>query len=160
MTHVEVLLKLLGLCARTVREIPAGSNAGPKVEAIQRWSDGQRGDSWCAFLVAFVGELSSGVMETQWPLPRTGSCEMVRQYAVRHRLTVQTPSIGDVYLLLNDQGKAHHTGFVVGVGLQTFDEISGNTTDPTKAPSINGWGCFRHTRTFDPHRYTFVHWQT
>lgn len=152
----DILLKLLAYAALTIREVPAGSNGGERVESVQRWGGGVRGDSWCAFFVYWAGSLAAVASGTQWPLPRTGSCEVLHQFALKNKLIVNAPRKGDVYLLLNDQGRAHHTGFVTAFHLESFDEISGNTSDPSKPPSREGFGVFPHSRAFDPARYRFI----
>ena len=155
---IEILLKLLQWAAKTVREVPAGSNGGYWVELIQRWGGGVKGDSWCAFFVYFVGTLAAIASGGTWPLPRTGSCEVLHQYAIKNKLLSPVPRTGDVYLLLDEHGRAHHTGFVVQPQLEQFDEVSGNTSDPSKPPSREGWGVFPHSRAYDDTKYRFIRW--
>lgn len=155
---ITAVLLILEWAAKHVREAPAGSNAGEFVEAIQRWGGGKKGDSWCAFFVYFVGSIAAAVSGGNWPLPRTGSCEELHQYAITHHLIVEHPQKGDVYLLLDANGRAHHTGFVTDAVLEHFDETSGNTSDPTKAPSREGWGVFPHSRGYDAKQYRYIRW--
>lgn len=160
MSPLAVLLKLLAYANGRIKEVPAGSNGGELVESVQRWAGGQKGDSWCAEFVYFVGSLTCAVAGTTWPLPRTGSCEALHQFAITHGRIHQVPAPGDVYLLLNSAGRAHHTGFVTSVAATTFDEISGNTSDPSKPPSVDGMGVFGHTRKLDSKLYRFVDWRS
>jgi hypothetical protein len=150
----ETLFRLLAWAAANVREVPAGSNAGEYVESIQRFAGGVKGDSWCCEFVWTIGKLAALASGTTWPLPRTGSCELLHQWAIKNKKLVSAPRKGDVYLLLNDKGLAHHTGFVTAFHLESFDEISGNTTQ--KSGSSEGWGVFANSRSYDPHRYVFV----
>lgn len=157
---IDALLHLLSYLATLVREVPPGSNEGERVEGVIRWGGGVKGQSWCAYLVYFVGSLACAVAGKVWPLPRTGSCEMLRQFALRKKILRSEPSVGDVYVLLNGAGVAHHTGFVRGFTETHFDETSGNTTDPksTNTPSSEGLGCFENSRKLGP-QYAFIHWQ-
>lgn len=160
MTPVQAVQNLLAWLATFVRESPAASNAGSWVEAIQRWAGGWKGDAWCAALVYVVGSFGCAAVGKRWPLPRTTRCQALYDYAKAHALIAETPSVGDVYLLLDDAGRAHHAGFVTDLPTDlTFDETSGNTSDPTKPPSREGWGVFPHRRATVRTKYVFVHWQ-
>lgn len=152
---IDALLKLLAWAALHVREVPPGSNAGEYVESFQRFAGGQKGDSWCCEFAWTVGQLAAIVSGGFWPIPRTGSCETVHQYAISHRLVVGAPRKGDLYLLLDATGHAHHIGFVTAFHVTTFDEISGNTTQATG--SSEGWGVFPNTRKVTP-SIVFVRW--
>ncbi|HXC24273.1 MAG TPA: hypothetical protein VNU46_00050 [Gemmatimonadaceae bacterium] len=51
-----------------------------------------------------------------WPLPDTGSCQTLADFARQHDIIFTTPMHGDVFLLWNDTlGAFHHTGFVLNV---------------------------------------------
>ncbi len=157
MTTIAVLLKLLAYANGRIKEVPAGSNAGELVESVQRWAGGEKGQAWCSFFVYWVGTLTCAVSGATWPLPRTGSCEALRQFAITNGMLHDVPAPGDVYLLLNDKGLAHHTGFVIAVQATAFTEVSGNTSDPTAPPSREGYGVFQHQRALGK-QYKYISW--
>lgn len=129
-----------------VRE--ASPNAGRFVEAIQRWGGGQKGDSWCAFWVTMVLDL---YYRGRTPTPTTGSCQAYLEWAQRTNLIHDTPEAGDLYIRLNDAGKAHHMGFVVATmpyGERRFIGISGNTS--VDGQSSNGDGIVETTLRYGP----------
>lgn len=105
-----------------VRE--AGANRGLRVEAIQHWSDGQFGDSWCMEFATMVLDIA---YQGAAPIPRQGSCEAVHQLAKTAGWIAETPSVGDLALSINDQGLAHHVGIVSSVS--PLKTIAGNTSE-------------------------------
>jgi hypothetical protein len=160
MTPLETLLSLLSVWDGKILESPPGSNAGERVEAIQRWCGGAKSDSWCAEFVYFAATMTAAAHGKPYTLPRTGSCESLRVYSGIHKLTHRDPAIGDIYLLLDSKGRAHHTGFVTSTAISTatFTETSGNTSNPTQAASREGYGVFSHTRLVDSAHYVFINW--
>lgn len=105
-----------------VRE--ASANAGQRVEAIQKWCGGQKGESWCCYFVTLVLDL---YYQGTSPVPRLGACEDVHQLAKRNGWIVDEPEPGDVVLSVNASGHAHHIGFcTVSTPLAT---IAGNTSE-------------------------------
>lgn len=152
-----------------VREEPPGSNRGQMVEAMQRATGGSKGDPWCADDVAYVG---SGVLKgcgLKWPLRMTGSCEQLRQDAKTKGVLVTQgpPRRGMVFLLIESNGRAGHTGFVVNVLANgSFDTREGNTTAPSSskeslAQTREGWGHFDKLRGpgVDKYTYEFIDWE-
>lgn len=125
-----------------VRE--AGANRGLRVEAIQHWSAGQFGDSWCMEFVTMCLDLA---FQGAAPIERQGSCEAVHQIAKAKGWLTDSPSVGDIFLRLHpDTGLAHHTGFVVTVnGDGTYGTIAGNTSED--GLSSNGDRVAEHTLT-------------
>lgn len=138
-----------------VREAQAiGQNRGLRVEAIQHWSAGTFGDSWCAEFVTMVLDL---FFQGNAPIPRTGSCETIHQLAKSSGTLTDTPSIGDIVLHLNSAGVAHHCGFVTQ--LHPLTSIAGNTS-PDGA-SDNGTGVYEHAIAASPTTtLVFVHYLT
>jgi hypothetical protein len=104
-----------------VRE--AGANHGLRVEAIQHWSSGQSGDSWCMEFATMVLDIC---FQGDAPIPRQGSCEAVHQLAAQKGWTAPTPVVDDLVLSINDQGLAHHVGIVSS--LDPLSSIAGNTS--------------------------------
>ena len=114
-----------------VRE--SGDNRGLRVEAIQHWSTGQPGDSWCCEFATMVLDL---LFQGAAPILRQGSCESVRQLATQRGWITTTPSPGDLFLRLHpDTGLAHHIGFYVETNADgSIGTIAGNTSaDGTSA---------------------------
>lgn len=106
-----------------VRE--AGQNRGLRVEAIQHWSCGQFGDSWCAEFATMGLDLAFGGAS---PVPRQGGCEAIHALAKAQGWLVDAPSVGDLVLSINPAtGLAHHIGICTVV--EPLTTIAGNTSD-------------------------------
>ena len=112
-----------------VRE--AGANKGLRVEAIQHYSGGQPGDSWCAEFVWLVLDLAYA---GNAPVDRFQSCEVLHALAVTNGWITNNPEPGDLFLYINGQGLAHHIGIVT----QSYPllGIAGNTSED--GTSANG----------------------
>ena len=130
-----------------VRE--AGANHGLRVEAIQHWSDGQFGDSWCMEFATMCLDIA---YQGAAPIPRQGSCEAVRQLAISKGWIADSPSVGDLVLSINDQGLAHHVGIVTDTSPLT--SIAGNTS--ADGVSSNGDGVYEHA--ISPASKVYVHY--
>jgi hypothetical protein len=128
-----------------VRE--AGANAGQRVEAIQRWCGGMKGDSWCCYFATMVLDI---VFQGQSPVPRNGVCQNVYELAKQKGWVTNTPHVGDFYLYVNEADHAHHIGFVTGVNPLTG--ISGNTS--SDGTSNNGDGVHEHAIS----AHVFIHY--
>lgn len=130
-----------------VRE--AGANHGLRVNAIQTWSGGDDGDSWCCEFATMVLDL---FFQGNAPVERTGSCEQVYELAKRKGWLVATPKPGDLYLYVTDEDHAHHIGFVTAAAPLTG--IAGNTSIDGSSP--NGDGVYEHELTVAPQHVRFV----
>lgn len=126
-----------------------GQNRGLRVEAIQHWSTGQFGDSWCAEFATMVLDLA---FQGDAPIPRQGSCEAIRQLAQAKRWITDTPLPGDLVLSINAAGVAHHIGIVTQASPLT--SIAGNTS--ADGTSSNGDGVYEHA--IDPTDKVFIHY--
>lgn len=130
-----------------VREV--GQNHGQRVEAIQHWSGGDDADgtSWCAWWVTMVLDLE---FQGESPIPRMGSCQAIRELAEKNGwMANDTPSVGDLFLYVNDADHAHHIGIVTQ--LDPLMGIAGNTDALGK--SNNGDRVAEH----DISAHTFIH---
>lgn len=136
-----------------VRETPAGSNAGYRVEAIQRWGGCSKGDPWCAAFVSLVIDLAYAGTP---PLPRTASCDVLLEHARKRGWLQQEPAPGDVFLVMRAPHDAVHTGIVAHVAPGQFTTIEGNASDPTKPATREGWGVFERTRRLTLGTYQFI----
>ncbi len=117
-----------------------GQNRGQRVEAIQRWSGGVPGDSWCAQFATMVLDIA---YQGKSPILRTGSCQEIYDLAKKNRWVRAVPSVGDLYLYVNEAGHAHHVGIASGVN--PLVGIAGNTSRDGK--SSNGDGVYEHEIT-------------
>lgn len=125
-------------------------NDGPWVEAILRTVDCPKGSPWCAAFVSFCLTIAHNGKN---PLPNTASCEALHQFGKQHGLMVERPQAGDVFLVLNEVGHAHHTGFVTASPVDgKVQTLEGNTNVDG---SRDGWGVFARSRTMSP-RLVFV----
>lgn len=129
-----------------LREV--GQNHGQRVEAVQHWSGGEaaHGTSWCAWWATMVLDLE---FQGNAPIPRMGSCQEIRELAVKNGWITTEPSVGDLFLYINDQDHAHHIGIVTET--DPLSGIAGNT-DAT-GTSNNGDRVAEHGIT----AHTFIH---
>ncbi|HEY9462461.1 MAG TPA: hypothetical protein VIR54_05190 [Vicinamibacterales bacterium] len=104
-----------------VRE--AGQNRGQRVEAIQKWSGGSAGDSWCCEFATMVYDIC---YQGKSEIPRTGSCDVVLALAKDRGWTVADPRPGDLVLSVRSPDDAHHIGIVTQANPLTA--IAGNTS--------------------------------
>lgn len=112
-------------------------NRGLRVEAIQHWSAGQPGDSWCCEFATMVLDLA---FHGAAPIERGGICQDVYEHAVQQHWCVEVPSIDDLFLYVDAADHAHHIGLVSG--LAPLTGIAGNTSPDGR--SSNGTGCYEH----------------
>jgi hypothetical protein len=138
-------------------EVPANSNKGPFVEPILQSVGLAPGNPWCA---ADVYDTGRKALEAQWPLPKTGSCYALGEFAKAHGILMDQPERGDVFLvweLVDGQWRFAHTGFVRSVlGPLLCATQEGNTSG---AGSREGWMDAQRTRQFQP-ADKFVRWVT
>lgn len=130
-----------------VRELPG--NHGLRVEAIQHWSTGTSGDSWCCEFATMMLDIW---FKGNSPIERCAACQHVYELAKEKGWLVATPQVGDIYLFINDAGEAHHIGFVTGV--EPLTGISGNTSPDGSSP--NGDGVHEHVLTVPLTKIRFV----
>lgn len=112
-------------------------NEGNRVEAIQKWCGGLKGESYCCYLATMVLDLYFGGNS---PIPREGSCQAVYDLAKKNGWIVTTPQVGDLFLYVDANGHAHHIGMVTSIS--PLVGIAGNTSPD--GTSSNGTGVFEH----------------
>lgn len=146
-------MSVLGIARLFLYVREAGANRGQRVEAIQRWSGGSPGDSWCCYFATMVLDL---YYRGKPPVPRTGSCDVVLALARDQHWMTDVPQPGDLYLRLNSPSDAHHVGFVTTPIVNgMFGQISGNTS--MDGLSSNGDGVYeRHVKLPPPEKIAFV----
>lgn len=142
-------------CFSHVREA-TGTNDGAKVEAIQIWCGGKKGDSWCADCVTMALDMyfRGFLSKKESPIPRTGSCDEIYKLAKEKKWLTETPKVGNLYLFMNGED-AHHVGMVMAI-LENgrFMGGAGNTSEDGK--SSNGTGWFEHPFTYPNPKIKFV----
>lgn len=131
----------------------AGPNAGQRVEAVQKWGGGEKGQSWCAYMATLWLDV---IYKGNAPIQRTGSCDVILEKARASGWLTETPAVGDLYLFLNSPTDAHHVGVVTAVAQGGFTGIAGNTSED--GHSSNGTGVFEHPFTLAPGKIIFVHY--
>src|SRR5262249_11005923 len=131
---------------RYVREA-AEQNTGQRVEGIQRWGGGAKGQSWCCYWATKMLDIW---YQGNAPIPRLGVCEDVHQLARRNNWITDEPEVGDIVLTVTDAGHAHHIGIVTGTN--PLKSIAGNTS--ADGVSSNGNGVYEHE--ISDHNKVFV----
>lgn len=129
-----------------VRE-DAEQNRGLRVEAIQHWSTGSFGDSWCAEFATLVLDL---LFQGKSPIPRLTAAQAIRDACAKGGWLVTQPEllkVGDLFFYVDANDHAHHVGFITQLpyGAQPFLGIAGNTS--ADGTSSNGNGVYEHAIT-------------
>lgn len=110
-----------------VRE--ATQNKGLRVEAIQHWSGGSEGDSWCCEFATMVLDIC---FQGNSPIPRLRACQDVYELAKKNNWLTDYPVPGDLFIYVDDNDHAHHIGIVT----TNREGIAGNTS--ADGTSVNG----------------------
>lgn len=121
-----------------VREA-AEPNTGLRVEAIQFWCGGEKGESWCCYFVSLVLDLE---YQGNAPIERTGVCQRVYDLAQANGWIIAQPELGCLVLTVNADNHAHHIAICTGVQGGRLTVIAGNTS--ADGVSSNGTGVFEH----------------
>lgn len=132
-----------------VRE--AGQNTGQRVEAIQKWSGGEAGQSWCCYFVTMVLDIC---FEGQSPIPRLGACQSVYDLAIKNNWVTTTPVKDDLFLFVDENNHAHHIGIVSVDGGKIG--IAGNTSED--GTSSNGDRVAERSVSTNPTKVKYVHY--
>lgn len=133
-------------------EVPANSNKGPYVERVLRLVGLEPGNPWCAAEVANAGVNALG---DRWPVPRTGGCQLIYEWAKKKGIVHETPARGDIFLVWHPElGRFAHTGLVAAIGAGTVTTHEGNTSG---AGSREGWLKAERQRAFGP-KDVFARW--
>lgn len=124
-----------------VREASA-PNSGNRVEAIQKWGGGLKGQSWCCWFATMVLDIC---FEGKAPIPRLGAVQQVYDLAKVNNWLITSPQKDDIFIYVNDVDHAHHIGFITDAP----NGIAGNTSEDGK--SSNGDRVAEHQISFGPH---------
>jgi hypothetical protein len=132
-----------------VRE--SGANSGNKVEAIQKWCGGLKGESWCCYFATMVLDIC---FQGTAPIPRLGACQSVYDLAIKNGWVTTKPIAGDIFLYVDSNNHAHHIGIITvdggGVG------IAGNTSED--GTSSNGDRVAEHSISTNSNLVKYVHY--
>lgn len=93
-----------------------------RVEAIQHWSGGQPGDSWCCEFVTMILDIC---FQGSSPIPRLQACQSVYDLAIKNSWLVENPMKDDLFIYVNDHDHAHHIGIIT---TEYNTGIAGNTS--------------------------------
>ena len=132
----------------------ASANSGARVEGIQRWSGGTKGDSWCCHFVTMVLDLYHAGKS---PVPRHGACDVILALCATNGWMVRAEEMreGDIWFRLADPTDAVHIGFTTTpVKDGVFGQISGNTSED--GLSNNGNGVYERPVKYVPGKVAFA----
>jgi hypothetical protein len=138
-----------------VRE--AGANRGRFVEAIINYGGGIPGQPWCAYFIYYIGRRMLGA---SWPLPKTGSCDVLLEWARTRGMLQNTPARGALFLVMKSPTDATHVGFVDDLMPDRSDTafltVEGNSNDKGIR---DGDGVVANVRgETGITAYRFIHW--
>lgn len=123
-----------------VRE--SSPNSGNRVEAIQKWGGGLKGQSWCCWFATMVLDIC---FEGNSPIPRLGAVQDVYNLAKKNNWLVATPQKDDIFIYVNNADHAHHIGFITDAP----NGIAGNTSQD--GTSSNGDRVAEHSISLGGH---------
>lgn len=152
---VDLLIRV-ARATEGAQEVPSGSNRGAFVERCQRVTGNSPGDAWCASWLAMVGVAALG---TAWPLPHTGGCQELADFARAEKILAITPKAGHVFLIWHASlNRYAHAGLILDIAPHTALTISANTTAPNgTGDPREGWCVAVKPWAFKPED-RFVQW--
>lgn len=121
-----------------VTESPLGSNWGTTVTAPHQGcvADYIRAGGydepvfWCLCFQYWVVQRACAAAGLKNPLPRTGSCDLLLDWARRNEVLHAAPAPGDLFLYMKSASDATHTGLVSAVRADgALNTIEGNSND-------------------------------
>ncbi len=130
-----------------VRE--ASPNAGNKVEAIQKWCGGIKGQSWCCYFATMVLDIC---FQGNSPIPRLGACQDVYDLAKKNGWLTEKPLKDDIFLYVDENDHAHHIGIITEDGGKVG--IAGNTSED--GTSSNGDRCAEHSISTNKKKVKYI----
>lgn len=122
-----------------VREVPV--NKGLRVNAIQKWSGGLTGDSWCCEFATMVLDIC---FQGNSPIPRLQKVQDVYDLALKNGWIVENPMKDDLFIYIDSSGHAHH----IGIFTENGNGIAGNTS--ADGTSVNGDRVAEHLLVTNP----------
>lgn len=140
-----------------------GANRGQVVEAMLKHVGLEPGQPWCMAMVSYVGyhtflRINPATLEVKsdWPLPKTGGCAYMGDFAKRKGVLVREPQRGDVFLkYYQSKRRFAHTGVLIERIGDRWLTFEGNTN--RNPEERDGWGAFFKYQTFKS-LDAFVRW--
>jgi hypothetical protein len=137
-----------------VREVPLGSNWGPRVSEYIKRTGYTTPGYWCLCFQYWAVDEAAKALSVANPLPRTGSCDLLLTWANKGDHLVSKPQAGDLFLVMATSTDAIHTGMVTGlVDEHTLETVEGNSNTDG---SSNGIAVVKRHRTI--RKLKFVRW--
>lgn len=154
--HAPLLERLIATAekelAARVREVPANTNRGPRVEQYLRRVGVAPGNSWCCAFVYWCFDEAAKSMPRKNPMVKTAGCldHWQKATAAGARRIPKARAVADPSLLapghvfiMDHGGGFGHTGIVTAVNGGLLSTIEGNT-DASR--TREGGGVYRLTR--------------
>ena len=138
--------------AQAVREIPANSNCGPRVEEYQRRANSRAGLAWCCSFVYWCFDEAAHAHARKNPMVKTAGCLDHWQKApsrgakrIRRVRAIANPGLlsPGMIFIMDYGGGLGHTGIIASVSGALLNTIEGNT-DASR--TREGGGVYRLTR--------------
>ncbi len=138
--------------AQAVREVPANSNCGPRVEEYQRRAGSKKGHPWCCSFVYWCFDEAARALARENPMVKTAGCldhwqkapSRGAQRISRARATANPGLLSPGMIFIMDYGGGlGHTGLIASVSGALLDTIEGNTN---ASLTREGGGVYRLTR--------------
>ncbi len=142
----------LGEAERQVREVPANSNRGPRVEEYQKRSKSRPGLAWCCSFVYWCMDEAAIAMARRNPMIRTAGCldhwnraPTAGAKRVKKAQALENPALlaPGLIFVMDHGGGFGHTGIIAEVNGGFLNTVEGNT-DASR--TREGGGVYRLTR--------------
>lgn len=95
-----------------VMEDPPSSNCGDRVEEYQAAGGQPPGVAWCMCFCMWCLKKAASGKGVKMPIPTSGSCSYVYNWARDNGKLVYAPQPGDLFLVIGGETGHFHTGFV------------------------------------------------
>ena len=116
-----------------VKEVPPGSNGGPRVEEYLKSVNLGPGNAWCAAFVFWCFKQASSNLNCINPVFKTASCSnhwlKTKGLKITMEEAIKNPQLvspGDIFIIRRQSGKGH-TGIVTGIINGYIQTIEGNS---------------------------------
>lgn len=162
----RVVAIALAEAERGVREVPANSNRGPRVEEYQARSRSRPGLAWCCSFVYWCMDEGAKQLGRKNPMVCTAGCMdhwhragNVGARRIKRAIALQDPSAltPGMIFIMDHGGGLGHTGIVAGINGGFLSTIEGNT-DASK--TREGGGVYRLTRKIGDINLGYVDYST
>lgn len=166
MYMARVVAIALAEAEREVREVPANSNRGPRVEEYQARSRSRPGLAWCCSFVYWCMDEGAKQLGRKNPMICTAGCMDHWQRAgnigarrIKRAIALQDPaSLAPGMIFIMDHGGGlGHTGIVAGITGGFLSTIEGNTN---ASRTREGGGVYRLTRKIGDINLGYVDYST